>query len=161
MLWADVKPHPEHRAMVYLFLGNAGPTVAHNVSLTIDPPIVPGQQPVRCIEAQREAARGVSAIPPNRTHEWALGVGHELISAPKQPKSFSLTITGRAGSGAALSETFTVPLDAIRHTSAAPGAMESMARSLDELVVGLNGKTSGQPIRAHIERIANKLTPTD
>jgi hypothetical protein len=42
MLWADIRPHPEARAVMCLFLGNSGPTTAHDVRAVIEPRILPG-----------------------------------------------------------------------------------------------------------------------
>lgn len=42
MLWADIRPHPEARSVMCLFVGNAGPTTAHDVRAVIEPRILPG-----------------------------------------------------------------------------------------------------------------------
>lgn len=114
--------------MLTLFLGNSGPTAAHNVRLRIDPAIAPGAQPLHCTEVQQAAAAGFATLPPGRVMEWYLGVGHEILSAPNQPDEVTLTINGTAGDGTLLRDEFVVRLQDFALTSASPGGMESFAQ---------------------------------
>lgn len=127
-LWADIRPHPDHRQIICLFLGNSGPTVARNVHLTVDPPVVPGAQALSCAEAQQVAAAGIAALPPGRVMVWWLGVGHELLDAPGQPEDVTLSLEGIAGDGTVLTDEFTVRLSDFRLTSASAGNLEELVQ---------------------------------
>ena len=128
LLWADLRPDPERRAVMCLFVGNNGPTLARGVRLVVSPPVLPGPTAMSCEQAQADAAAGISALPPGRVLTWSLGVGHELLAVPDQPEEFTLTLTGTAPDGTALSESFAVRFGDIRHTSATQGTAETFVQ---------------------------------
>lgn len=158
-IWADIRPHPEHRALMTLFLGNSGPTVAHNVSVKITPRVTPGKQPLRCEEGQDEAEAGIAALPPGRVIEWYLGVGHELLSAPGQADEFLLEIHGFADDGGELSDSFKVRFHEFQYSGISPGNLEQIAKSLENLVKGTTGLSSGPTIRNILAQIADQREP--
>lgn len=128
LLWADIRPHPDHRQVMCLFVGNSGPTVAHDVRVVIEPPVLPGTLPMSCIEAQKAAADGITSLAPSRTYEWQLGIASELLKVADQPHEFTLTITGRAPDGATLSDVITVRFEDLRKTSGAAGPLEEFVQ---------------------------------
>lgn len=134
MLWADIRPHPEARSVIGLFVGNSGPTTAHDVQVVIEPRIIPGQVRFSCDVAQDTAAAGIAALPPGRTLEWTLGVGTELVKAPDQPEEFTIAISGRASDGTALADTFKSRFSDIRHTRASGGNLEEIAQQMKHLL---------------------------
>lgn len=134
MLWADIRPHPEARAVICLFLGNSGPTTAHDVRAVIEPRVVPGASAFACDVAQDAAANGIAALPPGRTLEWSLGIGHDLLNVEGQPEQFTITVTGRAIDGTELSDTFVSRFEDIRHTRASDGGVETIAQQMKHLL---------------------------
>ena len=148
MLWADIRPHPEARSMMCLFIGNAGPTTAHDVRAVIEPRVLPGEVKFACDVAQDAAAAGIAAVPPGRTLEWSLGVGHDLLNVPGQPEQFTITVTGRASDGTALSDSFTIRFEDIRHTRASDGSLESIAQQLKHLL------TEARSLNSSVQRLA-------
>lgn len=148
MLWADIRPHPEARAVMCLFVGNSGPTTAHDVKLVIEPRVLPGEMAFACDVAQDAAAAGIAALPPGRTLEWSLGVGHDLLSVPGQPEQFTITVTGHSSDGSVLSDRFTIRFEDIRHTRAADGSLESIAQQMKHLL------TEAHKMNHSVERLA-------
>lgn len=128
MLWADIREHPEHRSVICLFIGNNGPSTARDVRVFIDPPVVPGAQPLSGLEGLQQARAGISAVPPGRVLTWYLGIGHELLHAAGQPEAFHVELSGKANDGTELSEEFTVRLQDLAFTSAAPGNFEDLVQ---------------------------------
>ena len=57
MLWADLRPHPEHRSVTCLIVGNSGPTTAHDVMVMVEPRVLPGPPALACEVGQAAAAR--------------------------------------------------------------------------------------------------------
>lgn len=133
LLWADIREHPEHKHVVCLFVGNNGPTTARDVHVTVEPPIRAGAQPLQCAEGQTAAAAGIAALPPGRVLEWWLGMSHELMAVPDQPKAFTLSITGMAADGTQLSDRLPVPFDDLRFASGSPGNMETFVQEFKHL----------------------------
>lgn len=134
MLWADVRPHPEARSVICLFIGNAGPTTAHDVRAVIEPRILPGQMKFACETGQDTAAAGIAAIPHGRTLEWSLGLGGDLLAVPGQPEQFTITITGKSGDGTAISDQFVTRFDDIRYQRASEGSVETIAQQLKHML---------------------------
>lgn len=134
MLWADIRPHPEARSVMCLFIGNSGPTTAHDVRAVIEPRVLPGGSAFACDVAQDTAARGIAALPPGRTLEWSLGVGHDLLNVDGQPEQFTITVTGRASDGTELADTFVSRFEDIRHTRASDGSLETIAQQMKHLL---------------------------
>lgn len=128
VLWADIRPHPEHRAMIHLFIGNSGPTTARDVRVTVDPPLLPGAQPCSCIEAQAQARAGIASVPPGRVINWTMGVGHELLDVEDQPHEVQMRITGRDGGGVELVDEYLIRLSDIAFTSSGPGNLEDLTQ---------------------------------
>ncbi|WP_213282650.1 hypothetical protein [Cellulomonas hominis] len=128
MLWADIRPDTEHRAVICLYVGNSGPTTARNVRAVVSPPIVPGPFPMSCEAGQDAAAAGIASLPPGRVLSWALGIGSELLSVANQPEVVKLTLTGAAPDGTELADELTIRLGDIRTTRATPGNLEELVQ---------------------------------
>ena len=59
-VWADIQPDNQQGVLLHLVVGNAGPTVAHNVRVVITPPISGSGSRGECaIDAQRRLSEGV------------------------------------------------------------------------------------------------------
>lgn len=134
MVWADIRPDPERRSLICLFVGSNGPTVAHDVRVVIEPRVVSGPNETRCDQGQDAAASGIASLPPGRTLIWTLGVGHELLDVANQPEAFTVTITGRASDGTLLEDRFVSRFGDIRYTSAADGPVEDIAQQRKHLL---------------------------
>lgn len=148
MLWADLRPHPEHRSMMYLFVGNSGPTTAHDVKVIIEPRVLPGSIASKCDAGQDAAASGIAALPPGRSLEWSMGVAGELLKVPGQPNEFTITVTGTASDGSALVDSFRSRFSDIRFTSAANGSAEDLAQQSKHLL------TEFRALNKSVQRIA-------
>lgn len=138
-LWADIRPHPEARSVMCLFVGNSGPTTAHDVKVLIEPRVLPGPNAFACDVAQDTAGAGIAALPPGRTLEWSLGIGHELLSVPGQPVEFTISVQGTASDGTPLSDSFVTRFDDIRHTRASATNIEDIAQQMKHLLTEARG----------------------
>lgn len=134
MVWADVRPHPESKSTLCLFIGNAGPTIAHDVRAVIEPRILAGGIRFSCDAAQDAAAAGIAAVPPGRVLEWSLGVASDLLNVEGQPEQFTITITGRASDGTVLSDSFVTRFDDIRHQRASDGSAATIAQQMRHML---------------------------
>lgn len=79
-VWADIQPDVQQGTMLHLVLGNAGPTVARNVRVVIDPPFPQSSGRVgRSAVAQRRLREGVLSLAPGRIIRWSLGMASDLM----------------------------------------------------------------------------------
>ncbi|WP_154793412.1 hypothetical protein [Occultella kanbiaonis] len=80
-VWADILPDMQQGTLLNFAVGNSGPTMAHNVQVTIDPPLPAGDQMATKIVGVQErlAGSGIKSISPGRTISWSLGAGYDLL----------------------------------------------------------------------------------
>lgn len=80
-VWADIQPDMQQGAVLQVVVGNNGPTVAQNVSVTFDPPLPAEGRHLESVEGvQRVLTKGLRSLAPNRIIRWPLGVASDLLS---------------------------------------------------------------------------------
>jgi hypothetical protein len=79
-MWADVRPDEATGTLLNLVIGNSGPTVATNVRVRIEPPLLAIDQLRDRVEAAHaQLASGVGSLGPGSVRTWPLGQGFNLI----------------------------------------------------------------------------------
>lgn len=100
-VWADVRLNQYDGATLDLVVGNAGPTVALDVQITIDPPLPislnePGASLTR--RATERLSDGIQALAPGKTLHWPIGRKGTIIDKDvSQPHTFTVRATGPYG----------------------------------------------------------------
>lgn len=80
-VWADIQPDMQQGTVLHVVVGNSGPTMAHNVRVTFDPPLPKDGDRVDTIASLEEALRdGLRSLAPGRVIRWSLGPGHKLLN---------------------------------------------------------------------------------
>lgn len=81
-VWADIRPDNRQGGLVVLMLKNEGPTVAKNITVTIDPPLPNTFGPISASIRDTEAvlASGLSSVAPGRSLEWSFAVAWQLLA---------------------------------------------------------------------------------
>lgn len=77
-VWADVRPDEGHGQLLKVVVENSGPTVARNVRVSFDPPLVDLHRRDRVLFTGLES--GISALTPGRRMSWTLGVSFEMMT---------------------------------------------------------------------------------
>lgn len=98
-VWADIQPDTKQGTMLQVVLGNAGPTVASNIRVTIEPPLpTTGPYYGRIEVVQRRLDAGIRSLAPGRRIEWSIGTAPDLLAddAPKL-HTFRVTADGPHG----------------------------------------------------------------
>ncbi len=73
-VWVDIQADHQQGSLLQLVLGNAGPTVARNVRVRIEPAIPDVRDSENdCAGAQRQLKEGIRSLAPGRTVRWSLG----------------------------------------------------------------------------------------
>lgn len=119
-LWADIRPRDDG-GVFELMIGNAGPTVATNVRVTIEPSlltITPDGERFKSI-AERLAERlqtGLKSIAPGRTLAWTIGSSHEFYNQGDIPlPDLRITVTGSGPHGELDPVEYPISLEDLRY----------------------------------------------
>jgi hypothetical protein len=139
-VWADVRTDPDSGFLLDLAVGNAGPTIATNVRVRIDPPVPSiDQLRDRVEEAYQVLAGGITSLPPGRTLTWTLGQANNLVgeSGPRQ-HTFTVSADGPFGTVPPLS--YVIDLADWRGQVVRPGELYRLTKAVE----GLTAKIASQ-----------------
>lgn len=135
-VWADIQPDDQQGTMLHLVLGNAGPTVARNVRVVIDPPFpqVPGHIG-RSTVAQRRLREGILSLAPGRIIRWPLGIAPDLMKDEEDTTVYRVRVTADGPYGEIEPVETEICLSDWRESIDAPGgSLHHIRKSIEKLV---------------------------
>jgi hypothetical protein len=135
-VWADIQPDDQQGTMLHLVLGNAGPTVARNVRVFIDPPFPQLSDRVgRSAVAQRRLREGVLSLSPGRTMRWSLGMASDLMKDEEKATVYRVRVMAEGPYGEIDPVETEIRLSDWRESLDAPeGSLHYIRKSIDKLV---------------------------
>lgn len=135
-VWADIQPDDQQGTMLHLVLGNAGPTVARNVRVFIDPPFPQLSDRVgRSAVAQRRLREGVLSLSPGRTIRWSLGMASDLMKDEEKATVYRVRVMAEGPYGEINPVETEIRLSDWRESLDAPeGSLHYIRKSIDKLV---------------------------
>lgn len=135
-VWADIQPDDQQGTMLHLVLGNAGPTVARNVRVFIDPPFPQLSGRVgRSAVAQRRLREGVLSLSPGRTMRWSLGMASDLMKDEEKATVYRVRVMAEGPYGEIDPVETEIRLSDWRESLDAPeGSLHYIRKSIDKLV---------------------------
>lgn len=135
-VWADIQPDDQQGTMLHLVLGNAGPTVARNVRVFIDPPFPQLSDRVgRSAVAQRRLREGVLSLSPGRTMRWSLGMASDLMKDEEKATVYRVRVMAEGPYGEIDPVETEIRLSDWRESLDAPeGSLHHIRKSIDKLV---------------------------
>lgn len=135
-VWADIQPDDQQGTMLHLVLGNAGPTVARNVRVFIDPPFPQLSDRVgRSAVAQRRLREGVLSLSPGRTMRWSLGMASDLMEDEGDTTVYRVRVMAEGPYGEIDPVETEIRLSDWRESLDAPeGSLHYIRKSIDKLV---------------------------
>ncbi|OOC52604.1 MULTISPECIES: hypothetical protein [Nocardiopsis] len=137
-VWVDVVPDEAQGTILNLVLGNSGPTFAHNVRVTIEPPLPQGKLH-GATSGQKRLSEGITALGPGRKLVWSLGVGHEVVQED-EPKIHTITIDADGPFGPLPQQPYKINLTDIRETRDAPeGNLHYVRKAIEKVAKKLDG----------------------
>ena len=88
-VWADIQPDMQQGTLLYVAVGNSGPTVASNVKVSFSPPLPRGHSRSEEIERiERVLANGLRSLAPGRVIYWTLGRAFDILAKDdSQPRT--------------------------------------------------------------------------
>lgn len=137
-VWVDVTPDEAQGTILNLVLGNSGPTFAHNVRATIEPPLPQGG--LRgATSGQKRLSEGIMALGPGRKLVWSLGVGHEVVQED-EPRVHTITIDAEGPFGPLPQQIYKINLTDIRETRDAPeGNLYFVRKAIEKVAEKIDG----------------------
>ena len=138
-VWADIQPDVQQGTMLHLVLGNAGPTVARNVRVAIDPPFPQSSGRVgRSAVAQRRLREGVLSLSPGRTIRWSLGRASDLMKDEEEVTVYRVRVTAEGPYGEIDPVETEIRLSDWRESLDTPeGSLHHIRKSIDKLVIAI------------------------
>ena len=135
-VWADIQPDDQQGTMLHLVLGNAGPTVARNVRVFIDPPFPQLSDRVgRSAVAQRRLREGVLSLSPGRTIRWSLGMASDLMKDEEKATVYRVRVMAEGPYGEIDPVETEIRLSDWRESLDTPeGSLHHIRKSIDKLV---------------------------
>lgn len=135
-VWADIQPDVQQGTMLHLVLGNAGPTVARNVRVVIDPPFPQSSGRVgRSAVAQRRLREGVLSLAPGRIIRWSLGMASDLMEDEGDTTVYRVRVMADGPYGEIEPVETKICLSDWRESLDAPeGSLHHIRKSIDKLV---------------------------
>jgi len=139
-VWADIQPDMKQGTVLQVVLGNAGPTVASNIRVTIDPPLPEAENySGRAEVVQRRLASGIRSLAPGRRLEWFLGTGPALLG-DDVPHLHTIRVTADGPHGPIAPLEFEVDLSDWREARDAPdGSLHLVRGAVKDLTKELSG----------------------
>lgn len=93
-VWADIQPDTQQGRMLQIVVGNSGPTMAHNVRVTVDASLPAALENAEAIErVMSKLARGLRSLAPGRVIRWSLGRSADLM-ASEESRVLTLRVEG-------------------------------------------------------------------
>ena len=135
-VWADIQPDVQQGTMLHLVLGNAGPTVARNVRVVIDPPFPQSSGRVgRSAVAQRRLREGVLSLAPGRIIRWSLGMASDLMEDEGDTTVYRVRVMADGPYGEIEPVETEICLSDWRESLDTPeGSLHHIRKSIDKLV---------------------------
>jgi hypothetical protein len=132
-VWVDLRPDAETGQLLTLFVGNSGPTVATNVTVTFEPPLELAVHGRGWKQGQERLVNGIASLPPGRTIAWSGGVVSAAI--PKdRPNVYVATVRADGPFGAVPEIQYAIDLDDIRDSHGAPpGTLHGITEAVKSL----------------------------
>lgn len=132
-IWVDVRPDEAQGTAFNLVLGNSGPTFAHNVRATIEPPLSDGGPSSRLEVAQRRLRHGIKALGPGRKLVWFIGVSFRIVKNDA-PQCHTITVDADGPHGPIPTMTYEIDLSDLRETRDAPeGNLHYIRKAIENL----------------------------
>ncbi|QCY47072.1 hypothetical protein GcLGCM259_1339 [Glutamicibacter creatinolyticus] len=151
-VWADIQPDVQQGTMLHLVLGNAGPTLARNVRVSIDPPIPehPSYSGATRV-AQNRVAEGILSLAPGRVIRWSLGRGFDLLEDENDETQYRLEVTAEGPYGPLEPVSFYIrPRDWREARDAPEGNLHLVRKEIQSLTDAVN--TVGSKLVKHVDR---------
>lgn len=136
-VWADIQPDPQQGSFLQLVLGNAGPTMARNVRVVIEPPITgtSGHSSRYADVAQKRLQDGILSLAPGREIRWSLGLASELLKDENEATIYQLSVTAEGPYGELDPSSFYIRTSDWRESSDAPqGSLHLVRNEIEKLV---------------------------
>ncbi len=147
-VWADIQPDIQQGTMLHLVVGNAGPTMARNIRVDIDPAIPEHPDYSGAIVAAQKRVRdGILSLAPERVIRWSIGRGFDLLEDEADETIYCLRVNAEGPYGPLEPMEFEVRPSDWREARDAPDGNLHFVRKEIEKLAG-----EAKSIREHMQQ---------
>lgn len=139
-VWADLRVQEANGWFLELVVGNAGPTVATDVRVVIDPPLPALGSEAKYVEIMHERlASGIASLAPQRTLRWTIGPSPALVNRGGE-LAHRVRIDCHGPFGKVERTEYTVDMSDFREAVAdRSGTLHEIAKQLEQMTQRLPG----------------------
>jgi hypothetical protein len=132
-VWVDLRPDSQTGQLLTLVVGNSGPTVATDVSVTFDPPLELAAKGTGWAAGEERLRSGIASLPPGRTIAWSGGVAWEAIPEGR-PNSYTASVRATGPFGEVPEVRYAIHLNDIRESHGSPpGTLHGVTEAVNRL----------------------------
>lgn len=158
----DIQPDAPGSGLLILLIENIGPTIARDVTITADPPLVSATGDKLTERVQRGLSRTIPMLPPGRRLKYAFDVSSTRF-ASDLPTAYTFTVQAKGPFGDVESLEYLVDISSWRETllgthpdAKVAGALSDIAGSLSALTKAFEG-ANASAIQAEREASFDRL----
>ncbi|RNL84776.1 hypothetical protein [Halostreptopolyspora alba] len=157
-VWVDVRADEAQGSAFNLLLGNSGPTFAHNIRATIDPPLPSdNSSSAKGEAAQRRLREGIKSLGPGHRLVWFIGIGRKIVEEDV-PQLHTITIEAEGPYGPVGPLTYDLDLADFRETRDAPeGNLYFVRKAIEKIEEKL--PSPKKPLRVVVEGRGDEQGP--
>lgn len=146
-VWVDVRPDDDNGGMIFLLVGNSGPTVATNVRVTFDPPL-PDTGIFKDGTSFARLSNGLASLPPGRTMAWVLGPSYAVGTETAGWVKHQITVCADGPLGPLEPLEYSITLNDLLHTELAPrGTLRGIASAVADVASQLRSREAYGALR--------------
>lgn len=132
----DIQPDAPGSGLLVLLIENIGPTIARDVTITVDPPLVSATGDNLTERVRRGLARTIPMLPPGRRLKFAFDVSSRRF-ASDLPTAYTFTVRAKGPFGDVESLEYLVDFSSWRETLLGEHPQAKMEKALGEVAGGL------------------------
>jgi len=136
----DIQPDGPGSGLLVLIVENIGPTLARDVKITVDPPLVSSAGDKFTERMQRDLARTIPMLPPGRRLKWAFDVSSQRFGSDL-PTAFTFTVESKGPFGDVETLTYLVDITSWQGTMLGERPGASLEKALDGIAANVDALT--------------------
>lgn len=140
-----LRPRAPESQVLVLAVTNVGPTMAHDISIEVDPPLRSSHGSKFEENLKTAMARKIPVLPPGQVLTWFMDTGPGLDRNPELPKEYSFTVRASGPFGPMEPLTYLVDLAVLEGTDlnseSVEGRLNEITKNLKELTSAANDLT--------------------
>lgn len=136
----DIQPDGPGSGLLVLLVENTGSTLARDVKITVDPPLVSASSDKMTERVQRGLSRTIPMLPPGRRLKWAFDVSSRRF-ASDLPTAFTFNVESKGPFGDVEPLTYLVDISSWQETLLGEHPSAKVEKALDDIAANVSALT--------------------